>query len=118
MWSAQSPEATVPRPLTPRRVRPSDTRRILIPVMTEGEIRDITTGRRRGRTADLEATFLAAVQEALAKEPCYVVLGTGSPDGFADRIRELGAPIVTDAALADAALIVAGKPEEWEGAGG
>lgn len=82
--------------------------------MTSGDVHDLT-GRKRGTTDDLEAVFLAAVEHAQKQGPCYVVVGTGSPPGFDDRIRALGAPILVDAALEDAALILAGTPDEWTG---
>lgn len=70
------------------------------------------SGRRIGRTADLERTFLDAVGRALVDGPCYVVAGTDSPPAFLDRCREL-CPVVAEPGLDSAALIVSGTPDEW-----
>lgn len=69
-------------------------------------------GRRIGRTADLEATFLDAVVRAKRAGPVYIVASSDSPPEFLERCRAL-CPVVAEPSLDDAALIVSGYPSEW-----
>lgn len=81
--------------------------------MAEATSGDVYSGGRRiGRTADLERTFLDEVRRGLADGPVYVVASPDSPPGFLDRCREL-CPVVDEPGLDGAALIVSGVPDEW-----
>lgn len=77
----------------------------------------MSTGKPIGVTDDPEGVFVAAVEHAAAREPVFVVLGTGERDDrLAERIGDR-CPIIRDAELMgddEAAIIVAGNPDEWE----
>jgi hypothetical protein len=82
--------------------------------MADGTVYDLM-GNERGKTADVEAVFLAAVERASELEggAVYVVMGADHPEGFEAKIREL-CPVVRDDQIKDAAVILAGTPDEWE----
>jgi hypothetical protein len=77
-----------------------------------GTLHDLYTGKPLAEVADVEAAFLEFVRAEAEHGPRYVVVGTGSPESFLDRVREI-APVVIDPSIGESAAIMAGHPEEW-----
>lgn len=75
----------------------------------EGTVQDLNASRGIGKTADMEARFLAAVRACVARGPHYVVVGEGH-DEFAARLEQLDVPVVRDPSIGESALILAGPP--------
>lgn len=79
-------------------------------------VHDVRTGETLGRTDDPEALFLALLDTAIEEgEPCYVVVGPDAvPDGLAAELATRQVPVVVDARLGTAAVIVDGDPSGWD----
>lgn len=81
---------------------------------------DAFSGQRAHKVTEQEAEemFVAAVITAADREPVYVVVGEDAEvvvdrKAFLDRV-EAFVPVLIDKGLGDAAIIVAGHPDEWE----
>lgn len=88
-----------------------------------GDVRDLRGGGYLGRTADIEQTFMDAVLAEVERhglDNVYLVIGNESRqyEQKTDKLRvfceEHGIAFVVDDAIGDRALILAGKPSEWE----